>query len=72
MDVAELTVRKRLSKKFYAALQYKWYEEGMKKENVIFFLLEDVQSVVFGFMKTNSLPEMPVQQVFYMKTGMKV
>lgn len=57
--VAELLVHRRMSKKFYDALRYEKSEEGMNEK--------DVLSIAFDFMKTVSLPRIPIQDLYYMR-----
>lgn len=57
--VAELLVHKRLSKKFYNALKYETSDEGKKEEGVL--------SLAFDYMKTISLPRVPIQELYYLR-----
>ena len=55
----ELDVHKRRSEKFYNALKHETSEDGSREEHVL--------SLVFNYMKTISLPKIPVQQLYYMR-----
>lgn len=56
--VTELLVHKRQSKTFYSALQCE-RSEGRNEKHIL--------SLAFDYMKTVSLPKIPVQQLFYMR-----
>uniref|UniRef100_A0A1B6L2H9 DUF7869 domain-containing protein n=3 Tax=Cicadellinae TaxID=33370 RepID=A0A1B6L2H9_9HEMI len=57
--VAELLVHKAKSKKFYSALQHEQSEEGKNEKHVL--------SLAFDYMKTISIPKLPVQELYYMR-----
>jgi len=57
--VAELLVHKRKGKKFYAALKHEQSDDGKKESNVL--------ALSFDFMKTISLPKLPIQELYYMR-----
>ena len=55
----ELDVHKRRSEKFYNALKHETSEDGSREGHVL--------SLAFDYMKTISLPKVPVQQLYYMR-----
>lgn len=57
--VAELLVHRRMSKEFYNTLKYERSEDGVKETNVL--------SLAFDYMKTLSLPRLPIQELYYLR-----
>lgn len=57
--VAELLVHRRKAKKFYSALQHEKSQDGQKETHVL--------SLAFDYMKTVSLPKVPVQELYYLR-----
>lgn len=57
--VAELMVHKSRSKKFYSALQHEQSQEGKDEKHIL--------SLAFDYMKTVSIPKIPVQELYYMR-----
>ena len=55
----ELDVHKHRSEKFYNALEHETSEGGSREEHVL--------SMAFDYMKTISLPKIPVQELYYMR-----
>lgn len=56
---AELAVHKRKSKKFYSALKHESSDAAKDESHVL--------SLAFDYMKTISLPKMPVQELYYLR-----
>lgn len=57
--VAELLVHKNRSKKFYTSLQHEQSEEGKNENHIL--------ALAFDYMKTISIPKLPVQELYYMR-----
>jgi hypothetical protein len=57
--VAELVVHKRKSKKFYDALRHEQSDEAKTETHVL--------SLCFDYMKTVSLPKLPIQELYYLR-----